>query len=250
MTKIFQSVQEWIEFRKSIGGKTLGFVPTMGALHEGHLTLMRRSMAENDCTAVSIFVNPTQFNDPNDLTHYPRTPKEDLELLESIGVQYLISPEITDLYPDDYRYQVSEKVESNVLCGAHRPGHFDGVLTIVLKLLNLTQASHAYFGEKDFQQLRLIEGMAKAFFIPTKIVACPTLREQDGLAMSSRNRRLTPEHREIAPGFQKTLKGASTTEDAIRKLKEQGFEVDYIEDRWGRRLGAVRLGQVRLIDNV
>lgn len=250
MTQLFQSVPEWLEFKKTISGKTLGFVPTMGALHEGHLALMKKSMTENDLTAVSIFVNPTQFNDPNDLTHYPRTPKEDFALLESIGVSYLISPEISELYPDQYRYQVSEKEESKILCGAHRPGHFDGVLTIVLKLLNLTQADRAYFGEKDFQQLRLIQGMAKAFFIPTEIIACPTLREQDGLAMSSRNRRLTPEQRKLAATFPKVLREAKTPEKAIQDLRTQGFEIDYIEEHWGRRLGAVKLGAVRLIDNV
>ncbi len=239
-----------MDFKSSLLGKTLGFVPTMGALHDGHLSLMQRSQQENDFTAVSIFVNPTQFNDPSDLTHYPRTPREDLALIESMGVSFLISPEITDLYADQYRYQVSEKVESQVLCGAHRPGHFDGVLTVVLKLLNLTQATRAYFGEKDFQQLRLIQGMAEAFFIPTQIIPCPTLREADGLAMSSRNRRLTPEHRQKAALFPKVLKNSASPQEAIDELKNQGFEVDYIEERFGRRLGAVRLGAVRLIDNV
>ncbi len=250
MTQIFRSIDEWLQFKKTISGKTLGFVPTMGALHEGHISLLRRSMNENELTMASIFVNPTQFNDPNDLTNYPKTPKEDLALLESAGVHFLFCPEISDLYPDQYRYQVTEKEESKVLCGAHRPGHFDGVLTIVLKLLNLSQANRAYFGEKDFQQLRLIQGMARAFFIPTEIISCPTLRESDGLAMSSRNRRLTPEQREHARTFPKILKEAPSVESAIQELKNQHFEVDYVEERWGRRLGAVRLGAVRLIDHV
>jgi pantoate--beta-alanine ligase len=250
MTQIFQSIEEWVEFKKTISGKTLGFVPTMGALHEGHLSLLRKSMTENDLTIASIFVNPTQFNDPKDLTHYPRTPKEDLALLESIGVPFLITPEISDLYPDQYRYQVTEKEESKILCGAHRPGHFDGVLTIVLKLLNLVQANRAYFGEKDFQQLRLIQGMARSFFIPTEIIPCPTLRESDDLAMSSRNQRLSHEDRKLAPWFAKILKESPSIETAISELTHHGFEVDYVEEHWGRRLGAVRLGAVRLIDNV
>lgn len=250
MTRVFQSVQEWLAFRKTLEGKSLGFIPTMGALHEGHLSLMRKSMKENDLTAVSIFVNPTQFNDPNDLTHYPRTPQEDLALIESIGVPYLISPAFDQLYPDHYRYQVSEKEESKILCGAHRPGHFDGVLTVVLKLLNMAQANRAYFGEKDFQQLRLIQGMAHAFFIPTEIIGCPTLREKDGLAMSSRNRRLSQQDRAQAAIFPQVLREAKSPDEARKNLQDSGFEVDYVEEHWGRRLAAVKLGPVRLIDNV
>jgi pantoate--beta-alanine ligase len=250
MTQVFKAVAEWLEFKKTIVGQSLGFVPTMGALHSGHLSLMQQSLKENDLTMVSIFVNPTQFNDPKDLLKYPRTPEKDLEMIQSMGVPFLLMPEQHELYAEGYRYQVSENVESRVLCGAHRPGHFDGVLTVVLKLLNLTQATRAYFGEKDFQQLTLIRGMVDAFFIPTQIIGCPTLRESDGLAMSSRNVRLNEDQRRLAPEFFKALKESSTPDEARVRLEGHGFEVDYVEDRYQRRLSAVRLGEVRLIDNV
>ena len=231
-------------------GLTLGFVPTMGALHEGHLSLVRRSRAENDRTVVSIFVNPTQFDDHTDLTQYPRTLEADLGTLRGEGVSFVFLPREPDLYPDGYRYRVTETELSTVMEGAHRPGHFDGVLTVVLKLLQIISAERAYFGEKDWQQLTLVRGMAEALFLPTTIVACRTVREIDGLAVSSRNRRLPPEHRALASGFYRVLSTASTAEVATHDLRALGFVVDYVEDRDGRRLGAARLGGVRLIDNV
>ena len=248
--RVFQDLDEWRQRRHELKGKSLGFVPTMGALHEGHLELVRRSLRENDRTVVSIFVNPTQFNDPQDFEKYPIQVEQDLGLLRELGVQEVLLPRAEDLYGDQYRYQVSEKEQSRILCGAHRPGHFDGVLTVVLKLLNLTQADRAYFGEKDFQQWKLIEGMVRAFFIPTQVYAHPTVREADDLAMSSRNVRLTPEERLKSTLFPKALKTALTAQEAKRTLEDQGFEVDYVEEHFGRRLGAVRIGKVRLIDNV
>jgi pantoate--beta-alanine ligase len=154
----------------------------MGALHEGHLSLIRRSRADNALTLASIFVNPTQFDDPADLAQYPRTMENDLATLEAAGTDYVLLPRAADLYADGYQYRVTESKLSTMLEGAHRPAHFDGVLTVVLKLLHIAAAERAYFGEKDWQQLTLIRGMAEAFFLQTCVVACPTLREADGLA--------------------------------------------------------------------
>jgi pantoate--beta-alanine ligase len=229
---------------------TLGFVPTMGALHEGHLSLVRRSRSENDRTLVSIFVNPTQFDDPNDLARYPRTLKADLAALRGEATDFVLLPRAEDFYRDGFRYRIVESSFSTVLEGRHRPGHFDGVLTVVMKLLQVAQADRAYFGEKDWQQLNLVREMVDAFFVPVTVVACPTVREADGLALSSRNRTLVPADRQRAPRFYQVLSSAPTPDDASRELSASGFVVDYVEDRDGRRLGAVRLGGVRLIDNV
>jgi pantoate--beta-alanine ligase len=252
VTAIVESAGAWRGERATQmrAGSTLGFVPTMGALHEGHLSLVRRSRAENDRTLVSIFVNPTQFDDPSDLDRYPRTLEEDRAMLRAEGADFLYLPREADLYPDGYRYRVCEKGLSTELEGAHRPGHFDGVLTVVMKLLMIASADRAYFGEKDWQQLTLVQGMADAFFLPTAIVACPTVREADGLAMSSRNTRLPPRDRQKAPHLYLALSSAPTAEQAQLDLRGAGFDVDYVEDRADRRLGAVRLGDVRLIDNV
>jgi len=252
VTRVFHQPREWRRERAEQvrDGSTLGFVPTMGALHEGHLSLVHRSRAENDRTLVSIFVNPTQFDDPSDLARYPRVLEEDLALLRSAGADFVLVPGARDLYQDDFRYRVTETTFSHVLEGAHRPGHFDGVLTVVLKLLLLAAADRAYFGEKDWQQLELVRGMADAFFVPTIIVGCPTVREPDGLALSSRNRRLTGSERDTAPQFARTLRMSASADAAAETLASAGFVVDYVEDRDGRRLGAVRLGDVRLIDNV
>ena len=216
MTVLVEQIVDWRRERAAHirGGLTLGFVPTMGALHEGHLSLVRRSRAENDRTLVSIFVNPTQFDDPSDLAKYPRTLEHDLSLLRTAGADFVLLPREPDLYPDGYRYRVSENHLSTLLEGAHRPGHFDGVLTVVLKLLMIASADRAYFGEKDWQQLSLVRGMADAFFLRTTIVPCPTVREDDGLAMSSRNTRLQPSERQKAPQFYQALSSASTSGDA------------------------------------
>jgi pantoate--beta-alanine ligase len=249
---VFESPSSWRDERlaQSRTGLTLGFVPTMGALHDGHLSLVRRSRAENDRTLVSIFVNPTQFDDPSDLAAYPRTLESDLAALRAEGTEFVLLPCEADLYPDGYHYRVTEDRLSKDMEGAHRPGHFDGVLTVVLKLLQIASADRAYFGEKDWQQLSLVRGMAEAFFLPTAIVGGPIVREQDGLALSSRNRRLLVEDRERAPRLQGVLSSAATADEACRDLRAAGFEVDYVEDRDGRRLAAVWLGGVRLIDNV
>lgn len=250
--RIFEAPAAWQVERLNQArvGFTLGFVPTMGALHEGHRSLVRRSRAENDRTLVSIFVNPTQFDDPADLAQYPRTVEADLATLKDEGTDFVLLPRRSDLYPDGFRYQVTETEQSMELEGAHRPGHFNGVLTVVLKLLLIASAHRAYFGEKDWQQLTLVRGMVSAFFVSTRIVACPIVREPDGLALSSRNRKLSDPHRQQAPLFYRVLSSAPTADAARHHLLEAGFAVDYVEDRQGRRLGAVRLGGVRLIDNV
>ena len=252
MTAVFKDIAAWRETRlaQTREGLTLGFVPTMGALHEGHGSLIRRSRHENNLTVVSIFVNPTQFDDPADLARYPRTLENDLEVLGSEHADFVLLPSAEDLYPDGYRYRISETERSSELEGAHRPGHFDGVLTVVMKLLQIAQPERAYFGEKDWQQLTLVRGMARALFLPTVIVGCPTVREADGLALSSRNRHLSAADRSRASLFFRALTRAATATEAIRQLHADGFDVDYVEDRDGRRVGAVRLGGVRLIDNV
>lgn len=248
--RVFTSVAEWRAERagERFAGRTVGFVPTMGALHAGHRALLERARAENDRVVLSIFVNPTQFNDPTDLAKYPRTLDEDVALADGLATDVLV-PTPEQMYPDRYRYRVTELEFSRELEGAHRPGHFDGVLTVVLKLLNLVQPTRAYFGEKDWQQLHLVRGMAEALFLPCEIVACPTVREADGLAMSSRNRRLAPADRARAAAFPKLLR-AGTAEAAAGALRGAGFEVDYVAERAGVRLGAVHIGGVRLIDNV
>lgn len=252
MTAVFESLTAWRSerLRQTGAGLTLGFVPTMGALHDGHLSLVRRSRAENDRTLVSIFVNPTQFDDPRDLAKYPRGLERDLEMLRGESTDFVLIPGAEELYGDGFRFRVTETERSRTLEGACRPGHFDGVLTVVLKLLQIAGAERAYFGEKDWQQLELVRDMAAAFFLRTAIVACATVREPDGLALSSRNRRLPPVDRERAPHFFRILSTAASAEAAVDGLRREGFAVDYVEDRDGRRLGAVRMGDVRLIDNV
>jgi pantoate--beta-alanine ligase len=251
MPIILKSIADVRRFRKSLAPKqTLGFVPTMGALHQGHAALLKASKAKNSKTVLSIFVNPTQFNNADDLKKYPVTLEQDLKLAGSLCVDAVWLPEYADLYADDYRFKVSESRDSLMLCGAHRPGHFDGVLTVVLKLLLGLQPTRAYFGEKDFQQLTLVRDMASAFFVPTEIVAVPTVREPDGLAMSSRNVRLKSEERKTAPSFHRILSSAKTADDAKRQLQALGLQADYVEEHWNRRLAAVTLGAVRLIDNV
>lgn len=250
MLQVISSLEEWRRLRAGLSGRTVGFVPTMGALHHGHASLLERSVQENDVTVLSVFVNPTQFDQPDDLAHYPKTLDADRRLAEDLGVDYLLCPPGHEIYPDDYSYKVTESSFSRQLCGAHRSGHFDGVLTVVLKLLNLVRPQHAYFGEKDFQQLELVRGMVDAFLLDVEIVGCPTVREADGLAASSRNAHLTAEERACARYFPRLLGSSERSDTISRQLEEQGFRVDYVDDVGGRRFGAVRLGAVRLIDNV
>ncbi|MEN0057194.1 MAG: pantoate--beta-alanine ligase [Bdellovibrio sp.] len=249
MSVVLQSPRECQQWRRQQQG-SVGFVPTMGALHSGHAELLRRARQENDRVVLSIFVNPTQFNDPQDLQKYPKTWEQDVALAREHGVDAIFYPRYDDMYPDGYRYKVTENQFSLLLDGAHRPGHFDGVLSVVMKLLNLVAPHKAYFGEKDFQQLTLIQGMVQSFFMPLEVVPVPTVREDDGLAKSSRNIRLSPLERQKAPAIYKALRESTTAEEAARRLTEQGFIVDYVTDIHSRRFVAAKLGEVRLIDNV
>lgn len=248
--KIFRFMHDWQAYRRDLRESPLGFVPTMGALHQGHLSLVEACRHENAMTIVSIFVNPTQFDESADLDAYPVEHEKDLKRLEEAGVDAVILPDAGQIYPDDYRFKVTESEFSRRLCGAHRPGHFDGVLTVVMRLLNLVRPDNAYFGEKDYQQLQLIRDMAAAFFLPVNIVACATVREADGLAMSSRNARLDENQRMRAASLYASLKKSPSVDQARQELARLGFEVDYVEDVAERRLAAVRLGDTRLIDNV
>jgi len=248
--KVFRSIDQWLTFRKALQARPLGFVPTMGALHQGHLSLVETSLKLNDFTIVSIFINPQQFDDADDFDAYPADYQHDLDRLEAAGVDAVLLPDSGQIYADHYRFRVSEDEFSRQLCGAHRPGHFDGVLTVVMRLLNLVRPDNAYFGEKDYQQLQLIRDMTSAFFMPVNIVSCATVREVDGLAMSSRNQRLDKQQREKAAILYATLNQSRSAEQARDVLTRQGFEVDYVEDIADRRLAAARLGDTRLIDNV
>ena len=252
MIKTFKKVRDWKLELKEIKQKkkSLGFTPTMGALHQGHLSLIKRSLKENDLSIVSIFVNPTQFNETSDKKNYPSQIEEDTQLLKKINVPYLFMPDVSELYPDHYSFQIQERDWSQKLCGFHRKGHFEGVLTVVLKLLNIIQPDRAYFGEKDYQQYILIKNMVKALFLETKIIPCPTVREKSGLAMSSRNLHLTKEEKNHASLFSKILKTRRSPQEIKRELEQVGFHVEYVEEIHGRRLAAVHLNNVRLIDNV
>jgi pantoate--beta-alanine ligase len=246
--KVLETVAAFREWRST--QKTLGFVPTMGALHRGHMSLVDRAKSECAAAAMSIFVNPTQFNDPRDLEKYPRPIEADLEMARQAGVDAVFLPQAKEMYSDEYRFQLRETHLSKILCGATRPGHFEGVLTVVLKLLMITQPTRAYFGEKDYQQYLLIRDMAQAFFLPCEIIGMPIVREADGLAMSSRNTRLNENERQIAPRIYQELKSGQPLPVIRTHLEKAGFRIDYLEEHFGRRFVAAFLGEVRLIDNV
>ena len=256
-------------------GRSVGVVPTMGALHAGHLSLVEAAKAECDRVIVTLFVNPRQFNNPADLAAYPRTEESDVAKLAPCDVDVLWAPGVEEMYPDGFATRVSVQGLPEILCGAHRPGHFDGVATVVTKLLSQTGADLAFFGEKDFQQLQIVRRMACDLDLPVEIRACPTLREPDGLAMSSRNMRLDARARAVAPALYQALndlargvrEGASASslqDPLIERLLEAGFDrVEYLEmraaddlalldrpDRPARVFGAAELNGVRLIDNL
>jgi pantoate--beta-alanine ligase len=247
---IVTKIEDWQAIRKQLIGKTIGLIPTMGNLHAGHLSLCQRSQAENDITVISVVVNPTQFNQPEDFKLYPRTLEADKISLAAYDIDFLLCPNPADIYPDNYEVQVSEIELSRELEGAYRPGHFSGMLTIVLKLLNLVQPTRAYFGEKDYQQLLLVKKMVSALLLPIDIVGCETVRANDELALSSRNNRLNPQQREKAANFPRLLQSSLSTEAISEQLISLGFNVDYITEKWQRRLGAVWLDEIRLIDNI
>ncbi|MDT8857294.1 pantoate--beta-alanine ligase [Paracoccaceae bacterium Fryx2] len=282
MTPILRQVSELraLVARWKAAGDLVGVVPTMGALHDGHLSLVRAAKAGvaaggTDRVIVTIFVNPMQFNNPADLAKYPRTEAEDAALLASAGVDAIFAPPLGEVYPDGFATTVSVAGVSADLEGAHRPGHFDGVATVVAKLFGMTQADRAFFGEKDWQQLQVVRGLVRDLNMATVIVGCETVREADGLAMSSRNARLSPDARAVAAALPAAMaRAAAALRDgvavevaltgAVGEVLEAGFsEVDYIElrsadllepmavlDRPARLLAAASVGGVRLIDNI
>jgi pantoate--beta-alanine ligase len=254
-------------------GARVGVVPTMGALHPGHLSLVAAARAECGRVVVTIFVNPTQFNNPEDLARYPRTEAADLALLAPAGVDAVFAPPPDEVYPPGFATTVAVGGISDPLEGAHRPGHFAGVATVVAKLFGMTQADRGYFGEKDWQQLQVIRRMAADLNLAAEVVGCPTLRDPDGLAMSSRNARLTPAGRAAAPALHRAMQAAAaaigrganpsrTLATARRRVLQAGFAaVDYLELRDAATLGApgegprrlfaaATLEGVRLIDNI
>jgi len=275
---LFRKPQELTEYIKQQKkeGKTIGFVPTMGYLHEGHLSLVRCAKKENDLVVVSIFVNPTQFGKGEDYDKYPRDLERDLKLLEGEGVNIVFAPPVEDMYPPNYSTFVEETKLSRLWEGEFRPGHFRGVCTVVTKLFNIVKPDRAYFGEKDYQQLKVIQKMVKDLNMDIEIIGCPVVREKDGLAMSSRNTYLTPEEREQATAIYKSfllaeklvkegVKDARKVEEEIKKFLK-GFPlikgIDYVaivdpetlepvdEIKGGERiLVAVRMPSARLIDN-
>lgn len=259
-----------------VQGKKVGLVPTMGALHAGHASLVKRSVNENDVTVVSVFVNPTQFNDKNDLVKYPRTLDADCKLLESCGVTFVFAPSVEEIYPEPDTRRFSYAPLDTVMEGAFRPGHFNGVCQIVSKLFDIVKPHCAYFGEKDFQQLAIIREMVRQMKFDLEIVGCPIVREEDGLALSSRNARLSAEERENALNISRTLFKSRTfatthsvsetqkmVEDAIAAAP--GLRLEYFEIVDGNTLqkvgdwndtsyvvGCITVfcGEVRLIDNI
>lgn len=269
------------ELRQLVGkareaGESIGLVPTMGYFHEGHLSLMRRAKAENDRVVVSLFVNPTQFGPQEDLAVYPRDLDRDREMAATTGADWLFVPESGEMYPESYQTFLEVTQVSQGLCGASRPGHFRGVATVVLKLFNIVQADRAYFGEKDAQQLRVVQRMAADLNLTVRVIGCPIIREADGLALSSRNLYLTPKERQAALVLVRTLREAGKLiaggERDSRSLKERLLRViaaeplaqlDYLEIVTGRDLQpvsqldgeilialAVKIGRTRLIDNM
>ena len=279
--KVFNTINEIAAFRETGIMGSLGFVPTMGALHKGHLSLVRAAKEKCDHVAVSIFVNPTQFNDTADLIKYPRTPEEDIKLLATVlgDNDYVFMPEVKEIYPAEDKRVFNFGSIEKVMEGPNRPGHFNGVAQVVSTLFNIVKPDMAFFGQKDFQQVAVIREMVRQLRMPIEIIACPIIRESDGLAMSSRNRRLEPQHRERAGEIFRTLSKASemSATNDIQQLKKfvtdtinsiNGFKVEYFEivesttlvpvtDKRDlvpgcRYFGCIALyaGEVRLIDNI
>jgi len=256
-------------------GERVGLVPTMGALHQGHMALVRAARAECDRVIATIFVNPKQFAPTEDLASYPRREAADLEMLETAGVDLVFIPALNEIYPPGFATLVRVNGLTEGLCGAHRAGHFDGVTTVVTKLLIQALPDIAYFGEKDYQQLMIVQRLARDLDIPVRIAGVPTVREPDGLALSSRNAYLSAEERRIAPNLARVLRSVARAlaqdPSAIARevargsaaLKQAGFAVEYLEVRevgtlariskataTSRVFAAVRLGKTRLIDNM
>ena len=274
--KTFHKVSDLRQELAQLDARGIGFVPTMGALHAGHRSLVEKARKECQTVVVSVFVNPTQFNDKNDLKHYPRTPEADAAVLEAAGADYVLMPSVEEIYPEPDTRQFDFGEVDKVMEGATRPGHFNGVAQVVSRLFDIVSPAKAYFGEKDFQQIAVIKAMVRQLGLTVEIVECPIIRDEDGLALSSRNTLLTPEHRAAAPHIYEVIKQCAekaqelspaeltawvTAEvennpllkviyfqavDALSMQQVQSWEVSE------RVQGciAVQAGDIRLIDNV
>jgi len=248
---LISDIEKWKTLRKSLN-KNIGFIPTMGCLHKGHESLIQRSIEENNITILSIFVNPAQFNDSDDYNNYPSTMESDIKMAEKCGVDFILAPTKEQIYPfGAYTKVTSTHPFATTLEGKYRPGHLDGVLTVVMKLLALVKPTRAYFGEKDYQQVFLVNELAKEYFLDVEIVRCPTVREKSGIPCSSRNNRLTSEEMCLAEQFFKRF--ISSERDDINALKayanELDIHIDYIESYKDRLFSAIKIGNIRLIDN-
>ena len=278
MVKVIEECSEMKAISRDISSrkKSIGMVPTMGSLHQGHLSLIKRSVRENDCTIVSIFVNPIQFGPDEDYEAYPRNIKRDVEMISETGADYVFAPAVSGMYQKKYSTFIDVSGITEVLCGAKRPGHFRGVCTVVAKLFNICRPDVAYFGQKDYQQCMVIKKMVRELDMDPVIEVCPIVREEDGLAMSSRNSYLDQRQRKAAPclykaliagekafreGVKDTARIIAAVEDVIARCK--GMKIDYIEIRDAADLSelsevraeaviaaAVKLGDTRLIDNI
>ncbi|BCW96765.1 MAG: pantoate--beta-alanine ligase [Fimbriimonadales bacterium] len=272
--RTIDSVRQWVRAQRA-AGRPIHFVPTMGYFHEGHLSLMRRARADGGAVIVSIFVNPLQFGPREDLERYPRDFERDRQMAESVGVEAIFYPEVAEMYPAGYQTEVRVKELSKPLCGRSRPGHFEGVATVVLKLFNIVAPDRAYFGMKDYQQLRIIQQLVRDMNLSIEIVPCPIVREADGLAMSSRNVYLTPEERTAATVLYRSLQWAQAQYAAgerdaaqlragvARQIAAEPLaRIDYVEvvdaetlqpieriERPAVAALAVFFGKARLIDN-
>jgi pantoate--beta-alanine ligase len=277
--QIINTIKEMQAFTKALKaeGKTVGFVPTMGALHEGHMSLLRRSIEENDVTVASIFINPTQFGPSEDFNRYPKDHKADMEKISTLNVEVVFLPDVSEIYPKGFSTFIYVGGIGSILCGASRPDHFNGVATVVTKLFNIVMPDKAYFGQKDFQQTVVIKKLVKELGFDIDIVACPIIREDDGLAMSSRNSYLSDEERKSALILNKALQYGETLmvsgkEDNISSVKDKIaaliksdtlVKIDYVEIVGTQYLEkiqevklpaaiciAVNIGNTRLIDNI
>jgi pantoate--beta-alanine ligase len=273
---VIRKAGEMTSLAENLPEKSIGFVPTMGALHKGHLSLIEKSSSENDITVVSIFVNPTQFNDSKDFDRYPREVEHDLELLKSVEVDYIFLPSNTEIYPaiDEHNYELGEL--SFVIEGASRPGHFNGVASVVKRLFEIVQPNRAYFGLKDFQQYRIIKELNKNYNLGVDVIGCDTVRDENGLALSSRNMLLSKKEKSLAVHLSKTLKLLSENSKSLNHLelenlgrnyltKYPDLELEYIrvvdpesfesptaKTNKGERLAllAAKIGKIRLLDNM
>ncbi len=274
--KIFTNVKKLRNALNEVESSGIGFVPTMGALHAGHRSLVERARRENTTVVVSVFVNPTQFNDPNDLKHYPRTPEADAAMLEAIGVDFVLMPSVEEIYPEQDTRVFDFGQIDKVMEGATRPGHFNGVAQVVSRLFDIVRPARAYFGEKDFQQIAVIKAMVAQLALPIEIVECPIVRDEDGLALSSRNLLLDQEHRTVAPQIYAALKTAVTKSRDLDPQQLKTWVIDEIErsgllkviyfqivdaltmqeiSQWNdsehiQGCIAVQAGEIRLIDNI